>query len=208
MKTINKLIIAGYFCCISLSSTAQDAELSSHLSEAKSSYNSGDHESARFALQQSLVELDKIVGREILLKMPGQVSGMSANENDDNVSGSGFGYTGVYIHRDYGNPEAKNVNVEVITNSPMLGMVNSFLTNPLMMGMSGSDQKVVKIKSYKALVSKQDDGEGNVVGYDIQVPISDSMITFNCEGITNENEAVQIANQFDIPGIANLIKGN
>ena len=187
---------------------AQDSELSSHLSEAKTSYNSGNYEDARFALQQSMVKLDEVVGREILLKMPAQVNSLNVNQDDDNVSGSSMGYMGVYIRRSYGTPESKSLDVEVITNSPMLGMVNSFLTNPLMAGMAGSDQKVVKIQNFKSLISKKDDGNGITTGYDIQVPISDSMITFNCDGITSENEAIQIANQFDISGISKLIKGN
>lgn len=200
MKTLYTAILV-----LSINAFSFSQDLVSHLNSAESSYKSGDNENARFELQQSLVELDKIIGEEILKILPQQLNGIDYDDQDDNVSGSILGYSGVYVNRSW-MKDAEQISVEIITNSPMLSMVNSFLTNPLIAGMAKNDnQKVIKINGYKGMLTKDEMEEGS---YDVQIPISDSMVTLNYDGAASEADVLKAANAIDLVAISKLIRGN
>ncbi len=194
---MKKIIVLLAVTFIGLNLTAQ--ELESKLNEARTAYNGGNHEEARFALEQSLAELDKIIGQEILKLLPGEVNGLTADQNNDNVTG-GAGIAGIFVERDYPGEE-KGVNIQVITDSPFLAMVNTALTNPLIATMSGGNQKVIKLDGYKSLF---EDKEEEVETFVFQIPVSNSLITIETMGFS-ENEAMSIANSFQIKSIAQLI---
>ena len=176
-------------------------ELKSKLDEADQAYNSGNYEEARFALQQSLAELDKVVGEAIIKLLPTEVSGVPAEVESDQMNGGTAGISGVYVNRQYADAE-KTVNLEIIANSPFLSMVNAAITNPLLASMSGGNQKIVKIGGYKSLVEKSE--ASDVEEYNIKIPISDSMITLECRGFS-QSESIAIGNSLNIKDIASLI---
>lgn len=176
-------------------------ELKTKLDEADKAYNSGNYEEARFALQQSLVELDKVVGEAIIKLLPNEVSGVPAEADSDQMHGGAAGISGVYVSRYYAKAE-QTVNLEIITNSPFLAMVNAAITNPLLASMSGGNQKIVKIGGYKSLVEKSEGSD--VESYDIKIPINDSMIILECRGFS-QNESIAIGNSLNIKEIASLI---
>lgn len=176
-------------------------ELKTKLDEADQAYNSGNYEEARFALQQSLAELDKVVGEAIIKLLPNEVSGVPAEPDSDQMNGGAAGISGVYVSRSY-MKEEQTVNLEIITNSPFLSMVNAAITNPLLASMSGGNQKIVKIGGYKSLVEKNEGSD--VESFDIKIPINDSMITLECRGFS-QNESIAIGNSLNIKEIASLI---
>ena len=192
----NILIIIFLFVGSSL--MAQD--VNAKLDEAKVAYNSGNHEDARFALQQSLAELDKIVGAEILKLLPEELGGIDADIENDNVTG-GMGFTGVYVDRQY-TQESLYISIQIITDSPFLAMVNTALTNPLLASMGDGSQKVIKLDGYKALMESEEDVESPI--YKFQIPVSNSLITIETEGYSDD-EALEIANALDYRSIVSLI---
>lgn len=194
MRKLGLLII---FNLMVFSLLAQD--LNSKLDEAKVAYNGGNMEEARFALEQSLAELDKIVGAEILKLLPGELNGISYDETSDNVAGAA-GMGGIFVERDYPG-ESSSVNIQVITDSPFLAIVNTALTNPLIATMSGGNQKVIKLDGYKTLFENK---EGEEENYMFQVPVSNSLITIETFGIS-ERDAMTIASSLDIRSMASLI---
>ncbi|MEL7146693.1 MAG: hypothetical protein AAFO69_10020 [Bacteroidota bacterium] len=194
------LILVLVLTCV-LSIKAQNP-VQEKLSEAESAFGSGNLEEARFALQQSLVELDIVVGEAILKQLPMELSGLTANKEDDEMTGGAAGLTGVYVQRFF-TGETQNIDVEVVTNSPFMSIVNASLTNPLIVSMSGGNQSVVKIDGYKSLLQKEDDSDDGEF-YQVSIPINDSMIILKTEGFS-KNEAISIANSLGIRAIAKLI---
>ena len=183
-------------------------EFKKYTNEARTSYESNKLDDSRFAMQQMMAELDMIIGKEVLKVMPATIQDKPAVSKLDNVSGAS-GFLGVIIHREYGkdpdpnsSEENKNVDIEIISNSPLITTINSLLSLPLI-GNTG-DNKVVKIAGYKALVTKSQ-GSNNETNYDLQMPLGNSLITVKAPGATQEQVA-QIAGSLPIQEIAKMLQ--
>src|SRR5690349_25076574 len=97
MKTF---IIAVLILCSALFASAQQ-DLGKYLATAKFSYSSNKLEDAHFALQQAIVEVDILIGKEVLKLLPSALDAMAANTKDDNVYANA-GFIGATIHRGWG----------------------------------------------------------------------------------------------------------
>ena len=170
---------------------------------AKTSYASGKLEDAHFALQQALGDLDIIIGKEVLKLLPTQLGSLNANTNSDNVTAN-VGFIGATIHRDYGSPE-KKAEIEIISNSPLLGTLNAFLNTPLIGGMMRDENnKTVKVQGYKARLERTDAGNGKF-NYKLDVPFSSSLLTLNVDN-SAESEILGMANKIPFQDVAKLIQ--
>jgi len=170
---------------------------------AKKSYTSGKLEDAHFALQQALGDLDIIIGKEVLKLLPTQLGSLNANTNSDNVTAN-VGFIGATIHRDYGSPE-KKAEIEIISNSPLLGTLNAFLNTPLIGGMMRDENnKTVKVQGYKARLERTDAGNGKF-NYKLDVPFLSSLLTLNVDN-SAESEILGMANKIPFQDVAKLIQ--
>ncbi len=179
-----------------------------NLSTARDAYQSKSYEDTRFALQQTLAELDVVIGKEILKKLPTELEGLSSTPESDAVMGNAMGLTGLNVNRTYSEPgNAEHfVDLTILNNSPMLAGITSFLTNPLFMNSADESQKSVKIQTYKGVLQKEESTENRPASYDLQIPIAQSLMSMNFNGFDNENEVLRLANLINIPDIADLLR--
>lgn len=199
MKT-NLLII-----CFLASTTLFAQEVEKHLAGARTAYNSGNLEDARFNLENALREIDVAIGKEILKVLPATLAGLPANTKDDNVTGTTMTIvSGLYVHRTYGNQDGKNITLDIISDSPLMGAVNAILSMPFVMNTGDGSQKVIKVQGYKTLLTKRTNENGQTAGYDVQTPFGNTLLTLYCNGITSEAEATQIANAIPLERIIKL----
>lgn len=176
-------------------------EFAKQLTEAKTAYAGGKLDDARFAMQQMLQEIDIITGKEVLKMLPQKMGDKAVNTKADNVSGSS-GFFGVIIHREYGTVDSTNVDVEIVSNSPLIGSINALLSIPFV-GNSG-DQKVIKINGYKALVQKTT-GSYDRTDYELQLPLNSSLITLKAPG-ASQDDVIKMANTLPIADIAKMLQ--
>jgi hypothetical protein len=195
MKNVLLLSVIIFSC---FASHAQ--EFNKQLAEARTAYSARKLDDSRFAMQQMLQDLDIIMGKEVMKLLPAKMLDQQANASNDNVSGAS-GFTGVVIHRDFGTGD-KNVTLEIISNSPLLTMVNSLLSLP-MIGGTG-DNKVVKIAGYKALLQKVS-GDNEKAEYELQVPVNTSLITLKAPGYP-QDQLLQMANTIPVAQIAKMLQ--
>ena len=186
------LFVAGY--------TASAQEFAKQATAARTAYTAGKLDDSRFAMQQMLQELDMMVGKEIIKILPQKMEDKSAAAAKDNVSGAS-GWAGVVIHREYGTGD-KNVDLEIITNSPMLGSLNALLSLPFVA--NNGDQKVVRIDGYKALVQKVT-GENDAANYELQLPLNSTLITLKAPGYT-QDQVVKMAGTLPVSQIAKMVQ--
>ena len=125
----------------------------------------------------------------------------AANAKADNVTGSS-GFFGVIIHREYGTVDSSNVNLEIVSNSPLIGSLNAILSLPFV-GNSG-DQKIIKINGYKALVQKQSNSDGKD-DYELQLPLNNSLITLKAPGYP-QDQVIKMANAIPVADIAKMLQ--
>jgi hypothetical protein len=193
--TVTVLAIPGAFI------NAQ--EVTASLDEALSSYQSDNLEDARFALQGALTGINQAIGREILALLPDEMNGMSKIEAGDDVTGVNTGFAGLFISRSYTAVD-RNASIEIVSDSPLLAGINTILAMPGFMT-SDENQKRIKIEGYKALLTRNTDSEG-IVSYDIQMPFSGSLLTFQCSGIDDENEVIGMANRIPVDDIVAIAR--
>lgn len=195
---MKKLLFVYIACLVGFALHAQD--FAKHLTTARSSYSSGKLEDSRFAMQQMLQELDMITGKEILKLLPPKLQDLQAVTSKDEVTGTS-GWMGVIIHREYGT-DTKNINLEIISNSPIISSINAILSLPLI-GASG-DYKTIKVNGYRGLVQKTS-GEGDKTEYEVQLPLHATLITIKAPGYT-QDQLISIANALPIAQIADMVK--
>jgi len=188
------LIISG------IHGKSQDVQ--ARLDEARSSYQSGNLENARFALQQALNSINQEIAKEILALLPAEMGNMPMVEGSDDFSGSSYGYAGLYVNRSYALDTTASSSIEIVSDSPLLAGINALLTMPAF-AYSDANQKQIKIKNYKAMLTKSIDDQG-IASYDIQLPFSSSLLTFQCTGIQDENEVIGMANSIPVDKIVKL----
>jgi hypothetical protein len=197
---MKKIYILFGFILFAVGASAQD--FAKNLGDARTSYSSGKLEDARFAMQQLLQEIDMKTGKEILKMLPAKMQEQNVAMAKDNVAGAS-GFAGVTIHREYGTTEDKTIELDIITNSPLLGSINALLSIPLL-GNAG-DNKVIKIAGYKAMVQKVSGSSENSSDYEIQMPLNNSLITLRAPGYT-QDQVIKMANTLPVAEIAKMIQ--
>lgn len=172
------------------------------IAAAKVSYASGNLADAHFSLEQSIQELDMIVGKEILNILPKDFNGTISDEKQDQVAAN-IGFVGATVHRQYGD---KGSSVEIISNSPLIATLNSFLNMPILGGMMrNSTTKVVKVNGYKSRLEKDGENTDGTSNYTLQIPLKSALITVTAKG-TDENKVLSFANTIPIDKISGLIQ--
>ena len=193
-------ILALTFCFVG--TRAQD--FNKDMGTAKTSYSLGKLEETHFALLQAMQEIDIIVGKEILKLLPLKMDTLTSNAKNDNVS-SAVGFIGTTIHRVYGMSERK-ADLNIISNSPMIAMLNGFLNSPVLGGMmTDGKTKAVRVQGYKGRLEKIDGSVEGKSGYELQIPLGNTLITFRINDCT-DTQILDMANTIPMQQIAKLIQ--
>ena len=195
------LIVIGM---ISFSGSMLAQDFSKDMATAKSSYNAGKLEETHFALLQAMQEVDIIIGKEVLKLLPPKMDTLSVNTKEDQVSANA-GFIGCTIHRSYGKM-TKKADLSIISNSPLVAMLNSVLNTPLLGGMmNDGNSKTVKVQGYKARLEKKPGSTEEKNDYELQIPLGSALITFTVDDCT-DTEILAMANTIPMPQVAKLIQ--
>ncbi len=200
MKYLHYITLICTYGLIAPQLSAQD--ISGSLNEARSAYNSGSLDDARFALEQTLHEIDQAIGKEILGILPTSISGMPFMEEQDNVEGTNIGMVGLFVNRSYSGEDDKFASVEVIGDSPLMAGLNAILSMPAVLTTGDQNQKRIKVDGYKSILQKETDTQG-VESFTIQIPANSTLISFQCSGYS-ESQAIGMVNGLPIAQIVRL----
>lgn len=199
---MRKIIVVLAFTFSAGSLAAQDFK--KDMATAKTAYAANKLEETHFALMQAMQEIDLIVGKEVLQLLPAKMDSLPANPKEDKVV-SNAGFIGATIHRSYGK-FAKKADLSIISNSPMVSMLNTFLNSALLSGMGNDgNTKTIKIQGYKARLEKRTGSTEDKNDYELQVPLGSALITFKVDDCTDD-EIQAMANTLPLPQIAKLIQ--
>ena len=200
-----KNIFFLFFLCIPLA-FANAQEFDKQIDNAKSAYEAGNYEESRFAVQNALHEIDVKIGQEVLAVLPQKVDNMEYVSANDQVTGSGTTYVGLFIERTWGTPETGSLEFSVISDSPLIGSVNTFLALPSIMYSSDSNQKKIKVEGFKAMLEKKVDENNAVTGYSLMLPYSNSLLQVNYTGETTEEAFLAMVNQIPVKKVMEIAK--
>lgn len=191
---MKRIYIILFVLPLAWTATAQD--FAKNVSTARSAYAAGNLQDSRFAMEQMLRDLDIEIGKEILKLLPAKIGTRNANTTSDNVNGTG-GFTGLFVERQYG-ADPNNASIEIINNSPLITSLGVILAAPMM---RDQNQKVIKVQGCKALLTKNQNTETGKTGYELQIPMNNTLITLKITD-TNETEITAAANTIPLSKIA------
>lgn len=184
------------------SDNGEEGSAKSHLSSASSKYKSENLEGSRFDLQRSLVDIDEMIGKKILEMLPTELAGLKVVDTEDEHVATAAGFAGVYVKRIYESADkSKFIEISLIDDSPIMGAVSAFLSNPLLVGLSG--KKSVNIDGYKGM-KEQIEGS-DPVEYNINIPSNQSMLSMNFVNISG-GDVNKSSNAVPVGEIFSLIK--
>jgi hypothetical protein len=198
MKTI--LSVIALFLVLAFTVSAQE-EVNEKLENASSYYDSGDLENARFELQEALSGVNKAIGEAILEIMPESFGGMEAVPEADNVMGTNNAFAGLTVNREY-KGESRSASFGILSDSPMLATVSSLLNMSVLFA-GDPNQKRIKIDGYKALMTREESSDGEI-SYSLQLPFGNSLMTFDCSGVDDEDEFVSLAEAIPVGEIVDI----
>ena len=177
-------------------------DFSKDMTTAKTAYNAGKLEESHFALMQAMQEIDLIVGQEILKLLPPKMDTMAAVPKQDNVS-TAVGFVGTTIHRLYGSGN-RRADLSIVSNSPLIGMLNGLLNAPMIGMMSDGKTKTVRVQGYKGRLEKSEGSDGKT-NYELQIPLSNTLITFKVDDCT-DSQLLALAETLPLQQIAKLLQ--
>jgi len=148
-------------------------EILDQIEQAIAMYQDGDYAGAAGELEFAAAQIRQLRAGEISAALPGPLSGWTAQDAETAAMGSGFLGGGTSASRRYEQGDA-HVQVQILTDSPMLQSMAMLINNPMLL--SGSGQKLVRVKGHKgALEWNEDSGSLNVVvGGNVLVQIDGS----------------------------------
>jgi hypothetical protein len=206
MKPIAIIFISIFFCHGSFG----QADFSKYIATAKTSFAKPDLEDTRYNLMLALQQLDMKVGQEILKILPDKMDSLSAQKGKDNVMANTAGFIGTTIHREYGLTQKNKVDVDIVSNSPLVASLNAWLNNPMFASMGG--RKSMKVDGYKGSytyeLSESTDAAGNAIKTsrsEMQIPIFSSLVTVKCDNM-KEDDFIKMLNTVPVSKIAEMLK--
>jgi hypothetical protein len=196
MKNIYLLLLSFAF-----SGSVFSQDFSKNLTAARSSYSSSNLTDARFAMEQMLRDLDVAIGKEVLKLLPEKMDALPANIKEDNVTGSGNA-AGLFVHRTYGTAQ-KKANIDIVNNSPLINSLTALLSMPFVGAAKDANQKIVKVQGYKAILTRNENSDTGKTGYDLQVPMNNTLLTFTMDDAA-EADVLRLANDIPLGKIAQM----
>jgi hypothetical protein len=166
MQVLVRLFLLVAFALAVCSFPAHADEISDQIKEALGLYEKGDFSEAVTALSFAVGQIQQKQSSGLQKVFPEPLEGWKAEETTGEFAGTAFMGGGFSASRHYYVEDSdKSIDIEIVTDSPLLQSVLMFYTNPAFHA-GQPDTKLVKIQGYKAMqkFSAQDQGgEINIV---------------------------------------------
>lgn len=159
-----------------LAAPATADEILDQINHAVQLYKSGDFAGAAGELEFAAAQIRQLRAGEVSAALPGPLAGWTARDAETAAMGMSFFGGGTSANRSYEKGDA-SVSINIVTDSPMLQAVSMMINNPMVM--SGSGQKLIRVKGNKASLEwNEDSGTINVVvGGNLLVTVEGSQCT-------------------------------
>jgi len=181
------------------------SQADTYIKEAQAYLAKKEYKQAQLSLQDAINDLNNILSQQIAESLPLEINGLKASgDSDVNPGAMGMMGGGMMISKRYVNPSKKenDADVQIISNSPMMSAMTMYLSNPSMMGQG---YKSIRIGSRRAIMKTETqdfyDDNGNskpIRSSEIQIPLTQTLITLNLRGFANEADEIAFATKLDI----------
>ncbi|MBK9731577.1 MAG: hypothetical protein IPO83_09845 [Chitinophagaceae bacterium] len=175
------------------------------IKEAQDFLTKKEYKQAQLSLQDAINDLNMLIAKDIAKSLPEEINGLKKDgEAEINTGAMGMIGGGLTINQKYKNPANKDNDAEIqmLANSPLLTSMNMYLSNPSMMG---PDYKSVRVGTQRAILKSEmeeaydDKGTSKQIrSSEIQIPLSQTLITIKANGFATEQDELAFANKLDL----------
>jgi len=136
-------------------------EITDQIMQAIELYKAGDYAGAAGDLEFAAAQIRQMRAGEISAALPEALAGWVAQDTETASMGASYMGGATSANRSYTKDEA-SIDVNILTDSPMLSSLSMLLNNPMLLSTSG--QKLIRVEGNKgALDWDGDSGDLNVV---------------------------------------------
>lgn len=180
-------------------------DVNAALTEAEAAFKKNQYSDARFSVQQAMLGVEMMIGKEILKGLPEKIDVMSRDTLSDKVASTSWGWVGLTIERDYieGGREntkdnRKELDFMLANNAAWMTAVNMYLAGGYAQS-DGEQQnwKQTRLKGNKAVIEFDKSS-----GYKLNVPLGQaSLLILQGRNFATEPEFMKACEAFDIDKI-------
>jgi hypothetical protein len=179
-------------------------DVNANLADAEAAYKKNLWGEARYSVQQAMLGVELLIGKEILRGLPERVDPMSKDTLSDRVASTSWGWAGLTIERHYlesgdgKKDNLKELDFMLANNSAWMTAVNMYLAGGYAQS-EGNQQnwKQTRLKGNKAVIEYEKSS-----GYKISVPIGQaSLMILAGRNFATEQDFMKACEAFDIDRI-------
>ena len=133
---------------------ARADEVSDAIGEAQRAYQGGRLHAAQTALQEALQLLQQRAAAGLAAALPEPLPGWTAEEATSSAAGVAGLFGGTAASRTYRDAQGRSVEIQVMSDNPMIAQLAAVLANPMLAGAMG---RVVRIGEARAIQANDGD---------------------------------------------------
>ena len=207
-----KSIFVSIVCMLASFSVGAQSQAEAFIKEALQFLAAKNYQQAQLSLQDAINDINTIIAVQIGDALPAEINGLKSDGDAEvNAGAMGMMGGGMSIVKNYSHPSKKEngAEVQILANSPMLASINMFMSNPAMLG---EGYKSVRVGTRRAILKSEmedyyDDGGASkkIRSSELQIPLSQTLITLNLKGFATEQEELAFATKLDIDKLSALL---
>jgi hypothetical protein len=182
-------------------------DVTASLTDAETAFKKNQYGDARFSVQQAMLGVEMMIGKEILKGLPDSIGAIKKDTTSDKVTSTSWGWVGLTMQRDYfegGKQNMKDNRKEIgfmlSNNSAWMQAINLYFSGGYAQTSGSGDTqnwKQTRLKGYKAVIEFEQSS-----GYKISVPIGQtSLLILQGVNFATEQDFMNACNAFDIDKI-------
>jgi len=134
---------------------ARADEVTDQLETARKAYEAGQLRSAIQALDFATASIRERISDQLLKLLPEPLSGWEAEAAESEAGGIAAMVAGTIISRTYRRPDGAEVELRLMADSPMMGMMTMMMQTPLLM-QSSNEVRVYTNRGHRGMIQHED----------------------------------------------------
>ncbi|MBR0672564.1 hypothetical protein [Neoroseomonas soli] len=149
------ILLAATLITAMAAAPARADDVSDAIAAAQRAYQGGKVQDAQTALQEALQLLAQRAAAALAAALPNALPGWTAEEATSNTSGMTGLFGGSTASRSYRNAQDQMVEIQVMSDNPLIAQLAAVMANPMLAGAMG---RLVRIGEQRAIQSN----DGNI----------------------------------------------
>jgi hypothetical protein len=149
------ILLSAAVAAMLAAAPARADDIADAIAEAQRAYQADRFQAAQTALQEALQLLSQRAAAGLAAALPDALPGWTAEEASSNAAGVAGLFGGSSASRSYRNAQGQTVEIQVMSDNPMIAQLGPILANPMLAGAMG---RLVRIGEQRAIQGN----DGNV----------------------------------------------